>query len=412
MRIPALRKTTIRFQPAQPLSLMVITSYGRGMTRITSSQSRRRPLRSLSAVVFAGALVLSACANGGAPQDPAGNGPETPPPETVTATESPVSNDNGAAGGNGAAGNHDAPAPAEPVADGAPQPMGNPDTAPKQQPGAGWTDLNVVDVRIATHGNFDRVVFDTDGEGFPGWFTDYTADPVQPGSGFPIEFDGSQALEVVITGALQPAEIGTITGAGGVVNEVVSGINHHGQTQFIIGMNEILPYSVHLIEEPQRVVVDILHAPADPVTPIGNPDTEAKAQDSAPPHQRVISDVRLATHEGFDRVVFDTVGEGTTGWFTEYTAEPTQLASGLPVEFDGSMALQVNLSGVITMTGGGYEQPIFGTIPGVGGAVNEVVSAVTHHGTSQFIIGLDDTLPHSIHVIEEPQRVVVDILHG
>lgn len=376
------------------------------MKRVTFPRPIAKPLRTLSAMVFAGALALSACATGGTPRDPDGTEPETPPPETVTATEFPAADNNGAGGDGGA------PAPAEPIAGGAPQPIGTPDTAAKQHVNPEGAHLNVLDVRIATHETFDRVVFDLDGEGSPGWFTDYTADPVQQGSGFPIGFDGSMALEVLIAGAVQPAEIGVIAGAGGVVNEVVSGINHHGQTQFIIGMNDVLPYSVHALEDPRRLVVDILHAPADPVTPLGSPDTAPKSQEPGYPHQRVISDVRLASHDDFDRVVFDTVGEGTTGWSTGYTEHPTQLASGLPVEFEGSMALEVNLRGVVLWSESGYEQPILGTTPGVGGAVNEVVSAVTHHGASQFVIGLDGILPHSIHLIEEPQRVVVDILHG
>ena len=45
----------------------------------------------------------------------------------------------------------------------------------------------------------------------------------------------------------------------GVVVEVVESLSYHQQSQFIIGLTEKLPYSIQILENPQRVVVDILH---------------------------------------------------------------------------------------------------------------------------------------------------------
>lgn len=526
------------------------------MTHITEKLFRRRGPRSLAAMIFAGALTLSACTPGGSPQDPEGTGPETPPPETTSAQTTsaqttPVSSD-----------------PEGTAPDGGTTPLGEPDTSAKQQHASGdarlalsdmrvgrhetfdrvvldlegegtpgwWTtytdtprapgsghpiDYNgntalnveiegihvyesdlghphldtvpgaggvvsevvhagvwfegrgnvvigvdgilpysvqvmeepkrlvidilhegggegapvaplgepnldpkfresepphqhtVADVRLATHETFDRVVFDIHGEGTAGWSTLYTPNPIQLGSGDPVEYRGSMALEILIEGVAGATALGVTPGSGGVVTEVIESAAYHGQSQFIIGLNHTLPYSVQLLEDPQRVVVDIPHEGiGQPVTPLGHPDTEPKSRDSGEPHARVISGVRVATHEGFDRVVFDTVHEGSVGWFTGYVPEPVQAASGLPVEYQGSMALEVNLTGVVHHSGEGHEQPNLGTIPGAGGAVNEVISVVTHHGQSQFVIGLDGTLPHSIQTLDEPHRVVVDILHG
>ncbi len=292
-------------------------------------------------------------------------------------------------------------------------PLGTPNLDPKFRESEPPHQHTVADVRLATHEGFDRVVFDIHGEGTAGWSTLYTPNPLQLGSGDPVEHEGSMALEILLEGVPEASALGATPGTGGVVTEVIESAAYHGQSQFIIGLNHTLPYSIQLLEEPQRVVVDILHEGiGEPVTPLGAPDTEAKSQESGDPHARVITGVRTATHQGFDRVVFDTVHEGSVGWFTGYTPNPLEAGSGQPVDYEGSMALEVNLTGVIHQSGEGHEQPHLGTTPGPGVAVNEVISTVTHHGQSQFIIGLNGTLPHSIQTLEEPHRVVIDILHG
>lgn len=368
------------------------------MTHTRKSQSRRHKLHALTALTFAGALTLSACAAA----DPIDNdnGPAPPPAETNSRTQTVAP-----------AADSEDPGGVDTLGVPALAPMGNPDTAPKEQLPPP-TELDVVDVRMATHDGFDRVVFDTTGTGAPGWNVDYNANPVQQGSGHPIEFAGSTTLDVMIHGVTGPADVPDLPGTGGVVTEVLSDITHHGSTHFVIGMNDVVPYSVQVIEEPQRLVIDILHEGDGAPSPIGQPHIEDRVQDPVAPYERVVTAVRLATHEGFDRVVFDTAGSGGAGWFTEYTATPFQLGSGLPVAYDGNVALNLNLSGMVHHTGDGHEQLDLGTIPGAGGVVNEVVSGINHHGQTQFVIGMDEVLPYSIQVLEEPHRVVVDILHN
>lgn len=138
---------------------------------------------------------------------------------------------------------------------------------------------------------------------------------------------------------------------------------------------------------------------------------EAKRGESRAPHQQLITGVRLASHSDFDRVVFDLVGSGAPGWITDFNADPVQAASGLPVTYDGSTALEVTLIGVSPWAQDGAQQPNLGTTPGTGGVVNEAISTVTLEGHSQFILGLDGTAPYSVTLLDEPQRVVVDILH-
>lgn len=370
------------------------------MSHTQKSPSPRHKLHAFAALTFAGALTLSACAAADPTDNADNNGPAPPPAETTSQTQTVEP-----------AANSADPGGVDTLGVPATTPMGNPDTALKENPAAN-ADLDVVNVRMATHDGFDRVVFDTAGTGAPGWHVDYNETPVQQGSGHPIEFEGSTALDVMIHGVTGPADVPDLPGTGGVVTEVLSDITHHGSTHFVIGMNDVVPYSVQVIEEPQRLVIDILHEGDGAPSPIGQPHIEDRVQDSVAPHERVVTAVRLATHEGFDRVVFDTAGSGGAGWFTEYTATPFQLGSGLPVAYNGNVALNLNLSGMVRHTGDGHEQSDLGIIPGAGGVVNEVVSGINHHGQTQFVIGLDEVLPYSIQVLEEPHRVVVDILHS
>lgn len=57
----------------------------------------------------------------------------------------------------------------------------------------------------------------------------------------------------------QPLEVGDVAGVGGVVTEIIPDISHHGTAQFIIGLQNEAPFSVTLLDEPTRVVVDVLH---------------------------------------------------------------------------------------------------------------------------------------------------------
>ncbi|WP_027004583.1 AMIN-like domain-containing (lipo)protein [Corynebacterium halotolerans] len=147
------------------------------------------------------------------------------------------------------------------------------------------------------------------------------------------------------------------------------------------------------------------------VTPLGNADSSMKTLRPEAPSQLLVTDVRVGSHEGFDRIVFDLTGEGTPGWFIDYTEQPTQQGSGHPIPYQGAVALNVNLDGMTYPFQLGMEDPGIGTVPGAGN-VTEVISSGTFEGRSQFVVGLSDRLPYSVQVLENPQRVVIDILQG
>ncbi|WP_408936407.1 hypothetical protein [Corynebacterium tuberculostearicum] len=127
------------------------------------------------------------------------------------------------------------------------------------------SELTVTDVRIGRHEGFERVVFELDGGGAPGWFVDYADTPTQQGSGKTIDYSGETALNVNIDGVVYPFEagkddprIGVVDApTEGIVTQVVNGGTYEGRCQFVIGMTSRKPYSVQVLDNPTRLVVDI-----------------------------------------------------------------------------------------------------------------------------------------------------------
>lgn len=243
------------------------------LNRKFSSLSSRAPL-AVVGMMSAAALVLSACGTDGGADD---NGEDSAAPSAVTTTvtaadgETPTTLSEPAAtapDGNG----DDAPTvtvtvPPEPAGQNsptAPPPLGSPDLAQKRRDPEGDRRLAVVDVRVAEHERFDRVVFDLEGSGSPGWIMDYTTEPRQQGSGLPIEYDGSVALQVGIDGTPYPFDVepepmglGPVTGANaGAVTGVNFATIFEGRSEFVIGLEQQMPYSVTLLENPTRIVID------------------------------------------------------------------------------------------------------------------------------------------------------------
>lgn len=122
-------------------------------------------------------------------------------------------------------------------------------------------------MRAGSHAGFDRVVIELQGTGTPGWFIDYTDKPAQQGSGNLVEYIGDTALDVNIDGTVLPFEIGlddptlaTIKTSGNIVTQVQSLGTFEGRSQFIIGLKgKAAPYSVQVLKNPTRVVIDIRH---------------------------------------------------------------------------------------------------------------------------------------------------------
>lgn len=131
-------------------------------------------------------------------------------------------------------------------------------------PSQGNPELVIQDVRAGTHTDVDRVVFEYSGTGLPGVIAAYNPDPRQQASGLPMEVPGNAFLEIMIQGTpmamMSPREdliAGGPVGVGaGHVVDVVHGGVFEADTQYIIGLDQQLPFHVYVLENPTRVVVD------------------------------------------------------------------------------------------------------------------------------------------------------------
>lgn len=139
------------------------------------------------------------------------------------------------------------------------------------------------------------------------------------------------------------------------------------------------------------------------------PDTGLPSADAAV----TVTGIRTGRHEGYDRVVFDVAGTGTPGWDARYVTEATSQGSGEPVPVRGEAILRMTLSGVGYPTETGIEEyDGSAPLPGNGtDAVLEVVWDTTFEGTSVAFVGLTAQTPFRVHLLEEPTRVVLDVVH-
>jgi hypothetical protein len=140
-------------------------------------------------------------------------------------------------------------------------------------------------------------------------------------------------------------------------------------------------------------------------------NTEPDTGQASPGAAVTVTGIRVARHDGFDRVVFDVAGKGTPGWDVRYVPAASSQGSGQPIAVEGAAILQVALTGVGYPTDTGIEEYGGDTVPGSGTAVvTEVVWDTTFEGTSVAFVGLSDRTPFRVHLLEAPTRVVVDVV--
>jgi hypothetical protein len=158
--------------------------------------------------------------------------------------------------------------------------------------------------------------------------------------------------------------------------------------------------------------------PSDPVAdqplePIAGGDVSvSEAVGDGPPV--VLTDVRLGAHRGFDRVVFEMVGDGEAGWQVGYTEAPRSRGSGEPVEVPGQAVLGITLTNVAlpgdassgARPWSGPDRQQFED----GGVLESLVADGLFEGHYTFFAGLDRRRPFAVGLLNSPQRIVVDLL--
>jgi hypothetical protein len=128
----------------------------------------------------------------------------------------------------------------------------------------------LVAARVGTHPGYDRVVWELDGDGTPGYRVGWTDDPRYDGSGDPVDLPGDETLQVVLMGVGWPPDAPagitpydgpqtlTLPGAQ-VITQVEVGTIFEGYLTGFVGADDDNPFQVTLLSNPTRVVVDIAH---------------------------------------------------------------------------------------------------------------------------------------------------------
>lgn len=127
-----------------------------------------------------------------------------------------------------------------------------------------------------------------------------------------------------------------------------------------------------------------------------------------------LTSVRAATHEGYDRVVFELANnDALPGYHVEYIDKPARdCGSGDAKEIAGDAWLEVRMSPENAHTEAG--QP---TIPFREQTMNlqvirELERTCDFEAVTTWIIGLSSPNPYRVQELSDPPRLVVDIAHA
>lgn len=160
----------------------------------------------------------------------------------------------------------ESPAPSGPASLGE---FGTDDVTANDFPYGGGEIAFLTGVRVAGHDGFDRVVLEFDGPDVPSYRVAYQEPPIrQDGSGEEVAVAGTAFLEMRLTPASGVDLSGDdytltyegpdrVTGDTAVVTEVVRTGDFEANLAWVIGLHGASPFSVTVLEEPLRLVVDI-----------------------------------------------------------------------------------------------------------------------------------------------------------
>jgi len=184
------------------------------------------------------------------------------------------------------------------------------------------------------------------------------------------------------------------------------------------GPTSVGTHSEGVTASPTSTVTDSTEEALTPAPPKGedevvvppNASTERKMLPPVAGSQLVITEIRTATHPGLDRVVLEFAGEGQPGWTVEYVDRAESQGSGNQVPVEGSSILRIEATGTTNPQPG--EPTVPQRIPGGDNFVTEVVSDGIFEGSTVAFVGLStDPKPFDVQVLQNPTRLVVDIVH-
>ena len=252
----------------------------------------------------------------------------------------------------------------------------------------------VTEVRDGSHIWFDRLVFDIEGEeeGEVGWQVEYVDAAVDPGSGGSVEVAGDAILAVTLTGVALPPELPEDIAVWDVdrldtpdlevVTEVVNSGTVEGRHTFFVGTEQVQPFAIERLSDPQRIVIDVFLDFPTPERPEIQPPLPERqvvssfTTDFIAPDQPRNHNIQLAA----DYIDGDVIGPGES-YSLNLGIGPRTSARGF-----GSNGFIDDDGEVISVVGGGVSQ--MGTT---------FLNAAWFAG-----IQLDEFRPHSIYFPRYP----------
>jgi hypothetical protein len=146
----------------------------------------------------------------------------------------------------------------------------------------------------------------------------------------------------------------------------------------------------------------------------GDPSTSTSSDDGAFGPDLRVTDVRVAGHDGFDRLVLEVEGDGRAGWWVAYADEAIEQGRGGPIELAGDAVLEVAATNVALPPelpdgeGPWSEETVAGPDDGV---IVEVVDDSIYEGRHRMVVGTTGEQPFLVDRLEDPQRIVIDVFH-
>ena len=130
----------------------------------------------------------------------------------------------------------------------------------------------------------------------------------------------------------------------------------------------------------------------------------------------LLRDIRIAPHDGFDRVVFEFEPGQTLSWQVE-AADEVQSTSGEPLDLQGDAVLRVVMAPAtgVDLSGQQPQQIYTGPEridPGSTAVVTELAQAEDFESTLTWGIGLSSESQIAVAELSDPRRLVIDVRTG
>lgn len=123
----------------------------------------------------------------------------------------------------------------------------------------------------------------------------------------------------------------------------------------------------------------------------------------------VFTDIRVAEHESFDRIVLEFTGTGIPGWVVNYVDEAVLDGSGIVVRLGRDAILDIYATGTTWPGPDYYSGPR--RLEAENGGVTDIHFGGTFEGYTQVLAGIDgDPVPFRVFALTDPSRLVVDVV--